>query len=138
MISTRGRYALRAMLELAARRESGFVPMREVARAQQISLKYLEQILPLLRDAGLVEAIQGKGGGYRLAVAPDKCRVWDVLCLTEGNMVPVSCLQPDVPQCPRAAACATLPLWRGFERLTREYFEGVTLADLSKNHSPCA
>ena len=130
MISTRGRYALRIMLDLAEHRGSGFIPMKDVAARQGISLKYIEQIAPSLTKGGLVEGVHGRGGGYRLSRAPEDCTVGEILRRTEGDLAPVSCLAPDAPPCPRAAECRTLPMWQNFFRMTNEYFDSVTLADL--------
>lgn len=130
MISTRGRYALRVMIDLAENYGKGFVPMKEVAERQSISLKYLERILPVLTKSGMIEGLQGKGGGYRLTAEPDRYRVGDILRLTEGDLAPVACLGRDADACERAAACKTLPMWSEFYRLTNEYFGGIRLSDL--------
>lgn len=129
-ISTRGRYAVRVLIDLAEHAEAAYVPIREVASRQQISLKYLEQILPLLRKCGLVQAIPGKGGGYRLTRKPHEYTVSEILAAAEGELAPVACLEPDAAPCPRAAFCKTLPMWRAFASLTRTYFDGITLEDL--------
>ncbi|MCM1512059.1 MAG: Rrf2 family transcriptional regulator [Oxalobacter formigenes] len=129
-ISTRCRYALRVLIDLAEQGKTDYVPIREVAARQRISLKYLEQILPVLRKNGLVLAVQGKGGGYRLARKPHEYKVSEILAATEGELVPVACLAKDAEACPRAASCKTLPMWREFARLTRDYFDGITLEDL--------
>lgn len=130
MISTRGRYALRVMIDLAEHYGMGFVPMKEVAERQNISLKYLERILPVLTKNRMIEGIQGKGGGYRLTAEPDRYRVGDILRLTEGDLAPVTCLGGGAAVCERAAACKTLPMWSEFYRLTNEYFDGILLSDL--------
>lgn len=130
MISTKGRYALRVMIDLAENYGNGFVPMKEVAERQDISLKYLERILPVLAKNKLIQGHQGKGGGYRLTMEPYSYRVGDILRLTEGELAPVACLNCDANGCERAKNCKTLPMWSEFYRLTNTYFDGITLADL--------
>ena len=130
MISTRGRYAVRILLYLAEHRNGEFIPMKAVAAREEISLKYIEKIMPMLKSGGLVESTHGIGGGYRLTREPDQYTLWEILCLAEGDMAPVSCLQEGAAPCPRAAQCRTLPVWEGYHRLTRDYFSGITLADL--------
>ena len=132
MISTKGRYALRVMIDLAENYGKGYVPMKEVAKRQEISLKYLERILPVLTKNKMIEGLQGKGGGYRLAVRPSDVRVGDILRLTEGDLAPVACLGCEADICERAEGCRTLPMWTEFYRLTNAYFDGITLADLMK------
>ena len=129
MISTKGRYALRVMIDLAQNYGNGFVPMKEVANRQNVSLKYLERILPVLTKNKLIEGLQGKGGGYRLTLAPDRYRVGDILRLTEGDLAPVACLGCDADVCERAATCKTLPMWSEFYKLTNAYFDGISLSD---------
>lgn len=131
MISTRGRYALRVLTDLAEH-EDERIPMREVASRQEISLKYIEHILPELTRAGLIEGTHGKGGGYRLCRPAHEIRVGDVLRLTEGTLSPVACLSCGENPCPRAADCRTLPLWERYRKMTEEFFDGVTVADLMK------
>lgn len=122
---------MRALVELARRGEEGYMSIRKIAEEQEISLKYLEQILPVLRDAGIVQAASGRGGGYKLGVAPEDCKVGQVLRLLEGDLAPVSCLACGARPCSRADICATLPIWREYDRITKEYFDGISLADLS-------
>ena len=131
MISTRGRYALRVLVDLAEHGGGSYLPMREVANRQEISLKYLERIVPLLTREHLLEGQSGKGGGYRLGRPPEEIRVGDVLRLTEGDLAPVSCLSCGAAPCPRAASCRTLPMWRKLNALVQDYLDGVTLADLT-------
>lgn len=133
MISTRGRYALRVMLDLADHCSEGYVPMKDVAARQQLSLKYMEQIMPVLSKNGLVAGVHGKGGGYRLTGSPAEYKVGDILRLVEGDLAPVACLGCGVTPCERADDCRTLPMWREFHALVNEYFDGITLADLMKN-----
>lgn len=132
MVSTRGRYALRVLLDLCDSAHGTYVPMKEIAEREGISVKYMEQIMPVLVKNGLVEAVHGKGGGYRLAVAPSECRVGDILRLTEGDLAPVACLSCGAEPCQRYADCKTIGMWREFNRITNEYFNGITLADLLK------
>ena len=130
MISTKGRYSIRILLDLAEHAYGGFIPMKDVARRQDISLKYIGKLMPALKEAGLIQSSHGLGGGYRLTREPDQYTLWEILCLAEGDMAPVSCLQEGAAPCPRAAQCRTLPVWEGYHRLTRDYFSGITLADL--------
>lgn len=131
-ISTRGRYALRVMIDLAENDNGSFLPMKAVAARQGISLKYLERILPVLSKNGLIEGVHGKGGGYRLKISPEKCTVGEVLRLTEGNMAPVSCLECGKSECDRASECRTLDMWMEFYKIMSDYFDGVTVKDLMK------
>ena len=130
MISTKGRYSVRILLDLAEHESGGYIPMKEVAARQEISLKYIERILPPLKAAGLIASTHGIGGGYRLTREPEDYTLWDILRVAEGDMAPVSCLQADAAPCSRAAECRTLPVWEGYYRVTKEYFSGITLADL--------
>lgn len=130
MISTRGRYALRVMLDLAEHAGEGYIPMKEVAQRQGISLKYLERILPALSKNGLVTGIQGKGGGYRLTRTPGEYPVGEILRLTEGELAPVACLECGAEPCQRSSECRTIGMWREFYRRTNEYFDAITLAQL--------
>lgn len=132
MISTRGRYALRVLADLAEHADMGYIPMKEVAARQGISLKYLEQIIPALTKSGYIEGIQGKGGGYRLIKSPEECIIGDILRLTEGDLAPVACLECGAKPCARVAGCPTYPMWVEFYRLVIDYFDGKTLADLVK------
>lgn len=135
MISTRGRYALRVMLDLAMHASNGLTPMRDVAQRQQISLKYLEQILPTLTRAGLIAGQHGRGGGYRLCRAPEEYRISEVLRLTEGSLAPVACLQQGAP-CDRSACCLARPLWQNLDTVIQSYLDRVTLADLLTGQIP--
>ncbi len=132
IVSTRGRYALRVLLDLCSGDPDAFVPMKEIAKREGISVKYMEQIMPVLVKNGLVEAVHGKGGGYRLGVKPSECRVGDVLRLTEGDLAPVACLSCGAEPCKRYADCKTIGMWSEFNRITNEYFDGITLSDLNK------
>lgn len=130
MVSTRGRYALRVLIDLAAQEANGFVPLKDVAARQGISQKYLESIMAQLVRGGFVEGVHGRGGGYRLALDAALCRVGDVLALTEGSLAPVACLTPDAPVCEKRGECRTYPLWAGLDKVISEYLSGVTLSDL--------
>ena len=132
LISTRGRYALRVMLDLAEHQGEGYIAMKKVAERQNLSLKYLERILPVLSKNRFVEGVQGKGGGYRLCRTPEEYRIGDILRLAEGDLAPVACLGCDAVVCDRAETCKTLPMWQGFHDLANRYFDGITLADLLK------
>lgn len=133
MISTRGRYALRVMIDLAENRDGeSYIPMKDVASRQDISLKYLERILPALTKNGYIEGAHGKGGGYRLVRNPEEYRVGDILRLTEGDLAPVACLECGAKPCNRSENCRTLPMWKEYFRITNEFFDGITLADLMK------
>ena len=129
-VSTKGRYALRLMLDLVEHQGDGYVSLKDIAQRQEISKKYLEQIVPTLSRAGFLLTNRGYQGGYRLARCPNEYTVRDILCLTEGSLAPVACLDAGEAPCPRSAGCPTLPLWQGLDRVIREYLAGVTLQDL--------
>ena len=130
MISTRGRYALRVMVDLAEQDSDGFVPLNEIAQRQGISIKYLELILKALVQHGLLKGHRGKGGGYKLTRAPEEYTVGEILELTEGTLATVACLAPGAEDCPRQAHCRTLPMWRRFDAMVHDFFFGMTLRDL--------
>ena len=130
LVSTRGRYALRIMLELGRHEGEGCVPLPVIAENQQISEKYLESIVSVLAKARLVEGQRGKGGGYRLTRPLSECSVCEILRLTEGSLAPVSCLDGDTNACPRAGQCSTLPMWEKLDRLINGYLDSVRLSDL--------
>ncbi|MGN0517313.1 MAG: RrF2 family transcriptional regulator [Acutalibacteraceae bacterium] len=131
MVSTKGRYALRVMIDLAEHND-GFTAMKSVAERQDISLKYIEKILPILVRANMIEGVHGKGGGYRLTLAPEDYRVGDILRLTEGDLAPVACLECGSEPCDRASECRTLPMWNKLNTIINDYLDSVTLADLMK------
>lgn len=133
MISTRGRYALRVMIDLAEQKKGGYIPLKEIAARQEISEKYLESILKLLVKGKVLTGLRGKGGGYRLNKSPSEYTVTDILELTEETLAPVACLDKDVEPCSRAAQCKTLAMWKGLDKLIRDYFDNITLADLADN-----
>ena len=130
MISTRGRYALRVMVDLAEQNSDGFVPLNEIAERQGISIKYLELILKALVQNKLLQGHRGKGGGYRLTRAPEDYTVGEILELTEGTLATIACLSPGAGDCPRQAQCRTLPMWRRFDAMVHDFFFGMTLRDL--------
>lgn len=132
MVSTRGRYALRVMIDIAEHGDGKYTAMKSVAERQEISLKYMEKILPLLVSANLIEGVQGKGGGYRLTREPKDYSVSEILNVTEGTLAPVACLECGAEACKRTAECRTLPMWMELNRIVNDYLEKVTLADLMK------
>ncbi|MGI5873324.1 MAG: RrF2 family transcriptional regulator [Bacillota bacterium] len=134
-ISTKGRYSLRVMIDLAEHSNGDYIPMKEVAERQEISLKYLERLMPVLTKNGLIKGVHGKGGGYRLTRDPDQYTIWEILVLAEGDLAPVSCLGGKASACERAADCRTLPIWEKYYELTKDYFSGITVADLMQNEA---
>ena len=130
LISTKGRYALQVMIDLAEHQADGFIPLKVIAERQDISEKYLESIIKLLVKAKLLSGVRGKGGGYKLSKAPEQYTIGSILQITEDSMAPVSCLDPGSDTCPRLAECRTLSMWKGLDKLIRDYFENITLADL--------
>lgn len=135
MISTRGRYALRVMIDLAEHQDEGYIPMKDVAKRQGVSLGYMEKILPVLVKNGIVEGLQGKTGGYRLIRKPEEYTLGEILRLTEGSLAPVACLECSATPCEKAADCRTLPVWTELDRRINEYFDSVTVANLLKFNS---
>ena len=132
MISTKGRYALRVMIDLAEHSSEGHVPLKDVAERQQISKKYLEIIVKELVSAKLVSGVSGKGGGYKLTRKPEDYSVGEILETMEGNLSPVACLACEVNDCPRADGCQTLPMWSEFDALTRDFFYSKKLSSFIK------
>ena len=130
IISTRGRYALRVMLDLAENGNGEYIAMKKIAERQGISLKYLERILPVLTQNQIVEGVQGKGGGYRLTRKPEEYKVGEILRLTEGDLAPVSCLECGAEPCANRGACKTFPMWTKLHDMIGEYLDSVSLADL--------
>ena len=130
IVSPKGRYALRVMLSFAQRGSDEYVPLKEIAEAEDISQKYLESIMTILSKAGFVDAVHGKGGGYRLNRKPEEYTVGSILKLTEGSLAPVSCTAQGAAACSRTTCCQTLPMWERLEKMIDEFFEGITLADL--------
>lgn len=132
-VSTKGRYALRLMLDLAENNNGVFIPLRDVSARQEITVKYLEQIINTLIKAGYLKSSRGTGGGYRLARSPAEYKVGDILRTMEGSLAVVSCLTDAQNECPRNGDCLTLPFWEGLNRVVEEYVDSVTLADLMQN-----
>ncbi|MBO4501849.1 MAG: RrF2 family transcriptional regulator [Clostridia bacterium] len=129
-ISTKGRYALRMMVDLAEHRDEGFISLKDIAKRQDISKKYLEQIIPAFHASELLRTNRGSQGGYMLAKQPAQCTVGEILRLTEGSLAPVACAD-DVPaECDRCADCATLAVWQGLAKVINEYLDSITLQDL--------
>lgn len=128
-ISTKGRYALRMMIDLAEHQDNGFVALKDIAERQDISKKYLEQIVPVLNRNDILRTNRGFQGGYQLARTPDKYTVGEILRLTEGNLSPVSCIDSSVG-CERSADCSTLPVWQGLYKVINEYLDSITLQDI--------
>ena len=135
LISTKGRYALRVMIDLAEHQTDDFISLKGIAERQEISEKYLESIIRMLVKAKVLESLRGKGGGYRLKKAPEEYTVDSILRLTEESLAPVSCLEENADACPRIGRCRTLALWQGLNNVIHDYLKGVTIADLVEQHS---
>ena len=131
-ITSKGRYALRVMLDLAQHPDDGFVSLKTAAERQDISLKYLEMIIAHLKKAELVESTRGKEGGYRLSRRPDAYPIFEILNCMEDNLAPVACIQAGTVNCEKAGQCQTLPMWEEFDGITRDFFYGKRLSDLIK------
>ena len=129
-ISTRGRYAIRVLLDLSDNYGKGKIPLKDIAERQGISLKYMESIMPLLVHGGIVSGSHGKGGGYEMIVPPSECMVGTILRLTEGSMCTVACLEGDGVHCDRADQCRTLPMWKKLDGLINNYLDTVSIQDL--------
>lgn len=130
MVSTKGRYALRVMTDLAEQQTNDYIPLKEIAERQGISPKYLESIMTILSKNDYIEALHGKGGGYRLNRRPKDYKIGDILRLMEGTLAPVSCLECGSKPCDRAAECRTLPLWEKLNCMITDYLDSVSIADL--------
>ena len=138
-ISTKGRYALRMMIDLAEHKDEGFISLKDIAARQNISKKYLEQILPVFHTTDLLRVNRGPQGGYMLSKNPDQYTVGEILRLTEGSLAPVPCLDSDPIDCERSAGCPTLPVWKGLAEVVNRYLDGITLQDiLDQQRSPDA
>lgn len=137
-ISTKGRYALRLMLDLAQYSKENFVALKDIAERQNISKKYLEQIVPMLNKAGALRTNRGYQGGYMLAKTPAEYTVGEILRITEGSLAPVSCLNDPMNTCDRSTACITLPLWKGLYETVNNYLDSVTLQDLLDKYNEAA
>ena len=136
IVSTKGRYALRVMLCFAQRGGDEYIPLKEIAEAEGISQKYLESIMTVLSKAGFVDAVHGKGGGYRLNREPKEYTVGSILKLTEGGLTAVSCTSQGASACSRAECCNALPMWQRLDRMIDDFFESITIADLLKDNPP--
>lgn len=130
MVSTKGRYALRVLIDLAEHKQDGYVPLKEIAQRQGISEKYLESILKILVRNDLLAGMRGKGGGYRLTKPPEEYSVGSILRLTEDGLAPVACLEEKAAACPRRETCQTLPMWRKLDDLINGFLDGIRLSDL--------
>lgn len=128
-ISTKGRYALRVMLDLAMHDNGNFIPLKDIAKRQELTVKYLEQIISSLNKAGYLKSLRGNSGGYRLIKKPEQCIVGDILRISEGDLAPIACLK-EKPACPRSDECITLPFWQGLDKVINEYVDGITLQDI--------
>lgn len=129
-ISTKGRYALRVMLDLAMHDNGNFIPLKDIAKRQELTVKYLEQIISSLNKAGYLQSLRGNSGGYRLIKKPEQYIVGDILRISEGDLAPIACLKEEKPVCPRSDECITLPFWQGLDKVINEYVDGITLQDI--------
>ena len=134
IVSTKGRYALRVMVHFANKGADNFIPLKEIAEAENISQKYLESIMTVLSKAGFVDAVHGKGGGYRLNRKPGEYTVGSILKLTEGSLAAVSCTSQGPAACSRSSCCQTKPMWDKLDQMIDAFFEGITIADLLKEN----
>ncbi len=134
MISTKARYALRVMTDLAGQEKNSYIPLKDIAIRQEISEKYLESILKTLVKGNILKGVRGKGGGYMLTRPPKDYTVGEIIELTEGSLAPVACLMPGARSCPRREKCATLPLWKKYGALIHDFFYNITLEDLINNN----
>lgn len=134
MISTKARYALRVMIDLAEHQDAGYIPLKDIAARQEISEKYLEIIIKILVKGKMLKGLRGKGGGYILTREPSEYIVGDIIELTEGPLAPVACLQPDAEVCNRKDICVTLPLWEKYYTLVHDFFFHITLEDVMNNN----
>ena len=133
MVSTKGRYALRVMIDLAEHQKEGFISLRDVAERQEISMKYMEAIVAVLNRAGLLESRRGKPGGYRLSRDPSEITAGEVLRLTEGSLAPVACMEKGgCSECARASCCQTLPMWQQLDALIEAYLSKISIMDLAE------
>ena len=130
MISTKGRYALRVMIDIAEHQHDGYIPLKEIAARQEISEKYLEAIVKSLVKERYLQGLRGKSGGYRLTRSPEEYTVGSILRLTEGGLAPVACLEQNPIECRRMSECRPLPMWRKLNTMIQDFFDGITLADL--------
>ena len=136
MISTKGRYALRVMIDLTQHKDDGFVPLKSIAQRQKVSQKYLEMIVACLNKGGIVISQRGKEGGYQLSRSADKITVGEIITLMEGSMAPVACLDCEKNDCDRAENCLTLPMWQNLDNMISEYLGQITIQDLVDGKIP--
>lgn len=132
IVSTRGRYALRVLIDMAEHNNDDRIPLKEIAERQEISQKYIEAIMSLLSKNGIVNGVHGKGGGYKLIKKPSEYKVGEILEITEGTLAPVACLEKNAETCPREPNCRTLPMWSKLDNLIKNFFNSITIADLMK------
>lgn len=132
IVSTRGRYALRVLIDMAEHMNDERIPLKEIAERQEISQKYIESIMTLLSKNGVVDGVHGKGGGYKLNRTPEEYKVGDILRITEGTLAPVMCLEKGAPPCQKQEKCRTLPLWTKLDELIENYLDSVSIKDLMK------
>ena len=137
-ISTKGRYALRMLLDMLEQQDAGYVALKDIASRQQISKKYLEQIAMQLTQAGVLSASRGQQGGYRLVGKAEDYTVFDILRVMEGSLKPVACMDQSPNLCERCSFCRTLPVWEGLDRAIARYLSSITLQDVLKGHIPDA
>lgn len=135
LVSTRGRYAIRVMIDLAEHMNGKYIPMKEIADRQDVSLKYLTKIMQALTKSGMLDGQHGKGGGYKLNRDPEEYRVGDILRLTEGTLAPVACIDETDCKCDRSFECRTRPMWNELDKLISEYLDGITIADLMEGNT---
>ena len=136
IVSTKGRYALRVMIDIAQHKEDGYIPLNEIAARQGISEKYLESILKTMVQNRLVTGVRGKNGGYKLTRPPAQITAWDVISVTESELSVVACLSPGAGACERAPQCVTLPMWREFNAMLKSFFQTYTIDDLVNGKQP--
>ena len=134
MVSTKGRYALTVMVDLARNEDDGYVSLSDIDDREKLSMKYLESIISILNKGGMLTSLRGKNGGYRLARKPEEYTIDEILLLTEGTLAPVNCIMQEGVQCDKAATCSTLPLWAGLDQAIENYLKGITLEDIIKGN----
>lgn len=134
MVSTKGRYALTVMVDLAKNEDDGYVSLADIAERENLSMKYLESIISILNKGGMLLSLRGKNGGYKLARKPEEYSINEILLLTEGTLAPVNCIMQDGVQCDKAATCSTLPLWAGLDKVIENYLGGITLEDIIRGN----
>lgn len=132
-ISTKGRYALRMLIDLAEHGSNDYIPLKDIAQRQGISKKYLEQIVPILNKSGVLKTNRGFQGGYMLAKSPDKYTVGEILRITEGSLSPVPCVDREPIECENSGECPTLPIWQGLKKVINDYLDSITLQNILDN-----